>query len=240
MPFELAFEDSFDVLDERRWLPAYLPHWSSRVRAAARYAVGGGLRLRIDADQPAWCPEWDGDVRVSSLQTGTRDGQHRFHPDAVVREPQVERRLFLPRYGRVELRARASGDANAMCALWLIGFEDAPERSGELCVCEIFGRDVGPRETHVGMGIHPFGDPALRDDFAQVALPIDAREPHEYTAEWTPGRSDFLVDGEPVRSVDQAPDYPLQLMLGIYAFSGDGPHPKELAVERLRAWRWTG
>jgi hypothetical protein len=89
------FEDRFKgpELDERRWLPYYLPQWSSRERAAARYEVGGGLRLLIEEDQPPWCPEWDGDVRVSSLQTGvfsgplgSEVGQHRFTPRAVVRE----------------------------------------------------------------------------------------------------------------------------------------------------------
>jgi hypothetical protein len=36
--YELEFEDSFngDALDERRWLPYYLPQWSTRERAAAR------------------------------------------------------------------------------------------------------------------------------------------------------------------------------------------------------------
>lgn len=52
--YELEFEDTFDgdVLDGRRWLPYYLPQWSSRERSAARYEVGGGrLRLVIEADQ---------------------------------------------------------------------------------------------------------------------------------------------------------------------------------------------
>ena len=46
--YELEFEDAFqdDRLDPARWLPYYLPHWSSRERSAARYEVGGGtLRL---------------------------------------------------------------------------------------------------------------------------------------------------------------------------------------------------
>ena len=73
------------------------------------------------------------------------------------------------------MRAKALDDPNAMVALWLIGFEDAPERSGEICVCEIFGSEVGPDEALVGMGVHPFGDPSLVDDFARVRLPIDAR-----------------------------------------------------------------
>ena len=172
MRFELEFEDTFEsgALDPARWLPYYLPHWSSRERAAARYAVGGGaLRLLIEEDQQPWCPELDGELKVSSLQTGlfagpvgSTVGQHRFHPAAVVREAQPNVRLYTPRYGRIELRARFGDDPRTMVALWLIGYEDEPERSAEICVCEIFGRDVGADETAVGLGLHPFGDPAHR------------------------------------------------------------------------------
>jgi len=36
--YELEFEDPFegDALDAGRWLPHYLPHWSSGDRTAAR------------------------------------------------------------------------------------------------------------------------------------------------------------------------------------------------------------
>ena len=42
--YELAFEDTFDgdALDLTRWLPHYLPQWSSREAAAARYRLGDG------------------------------------------------------------------------------------------------------------------------------------------------------------------------------------------------------
>jgi Glycosyl hydrolases family 16 len=187
-------------------------------------------------------------VRVSSLQTGvfagplgSRVGQHRFHPEAVVREEQENVRLYTPQYGRVELRARATDDPRAMVALWLIGYEDEPERSAEICVCEIFGRDVSAGEASVGMGVHPFGDPAIIDDFAAVRLPIDARDFHAYAAEWTSGQVEFFVDGEPVRTVPQSPAYPMQLMLGIYEFppaEGAEAHvdvyPKELVVDYVR------
>ena len=78
--YELEFEDTFegDSLDDRRWLPYYLPQWSSRAQAAARYRVGDGcLRLLIEADQQPWCPELDGDVRVSSLQTAPKRNVNR-------------------------------------------------------------------------------------------------------------------------------------------------------------------
>jgi hypothetical protein len=242
VPFVLEFEDRFETLD--RWLPWYLPQWSSRERAAARYELDGGLVLRIEEEQQPWCPELDGGVRVSSLQTGvfagplgSGVGQHRFHPGAVVREEQEPRRLYTPLYGRVEVRLAACADPGAMVAFWLIGYEDEPERSGELCVCELFGDDL----SAVGMGVHPFGDPALEDDFARVPLPFDPREPHEYAAEWTPGRVAFALDGEVVREVAQAPDYPLQLMLGLYAFADAGPPwPKRARVEWVRGYRWAG
>jgi hypothetical protein len=251
--FELEFEDAFEAprLDRSRWLPYYLPQWSSRDRAAARYEIRDGcLRLRIDADQEPWCPDLDGETRVSSLQTGVFSGpaaslvgQHRFHPEAVVREPQQPARLYTPRYGRIELRARACADPAAMVALWLIGFEDEPERSGEICVCEIFGSDVEPGRAKVGMGIHPFGDPRLTDDFAKIELEIDVLEPHEYAAEWTPDGVVFFVDGEHARTVDQAPDYPMQLMLGIYEFPGDtstrdpDAYPKAFVIDYVRGYK---
>ena len=113
--YELAFEDTFDggALAPARWLPYYLPQWSSREAAAARYQLGDGvLRLLIEADQPPWCPEFDGQTRVSSLQTGvfagpvgSTIGQSRFQPGLIVRQAQPAARLYTPQYGLFEMRA---------------------------------------------------------------------------------------------------------------------------------------
>jgi hypothetical protein len=242
MALELEFEDIFDgdALDTSRWLPYYLPHWSSRERSAARYGIHDGtLRLLIEADQEPWCPEFDGDVRVSSLQTGLYTGQHRFNPAATIREEQENVRLYTPQYGRIELRAKATDDPNAMVALWMIGYEDEPERSAEICVCEIFGRDVGSGEAGVGVGLHPFGDPQIVDDFSRVTVPIEAREFHVYAAEWTPQGVVFEVDGETIKTAGQSPAYPMQLMLSLYDFPADEPtaYPKEFAVDYVRGYR---
>jgi hypothetical protein len=217
------------IHDRPLWIPYYLPHWSSRARSAARYEhlADGRLRLRIDADQEPWCPEFDGDVRVSSLQTGVRDGQHKFRDGLAVREHQEPERLHLPQYAHIEIRARFSDDPSTMAALWLIGFEDEPERSAEICVCEIFGREPGLN----GMGIHPFGDASLRDDFERIALPFDSREPHTYAANWTEERVEFFLDGVCVKVSEQSPAYPMQLMLTLYAFDRAGPHPKTFDVD---------
>jgi beta-glucanase (GH16 family) len=148
-------------------------------------------------------------------------------------------RLYTPRYGRIEARARALLDPAAMVCLWMIGYEDEPERSAEICVFEIFGRDVSPDRALVGVGVHPFGDPRISDDFAQVPVDIDAREFHVYAAEWTRDRVAFLVDGELVKTVDQSPDYPMQLMLGVYELSRDEPgdYPKVFSVDYVRGYR---
>jgi glycosyl hydrolase family 16 len=254
--FELEFEDTFEgeELDRSRWLPYYLPHWSSRERSAARYEISGGaLRLLIEGDQPPWCPELDGEIRVSSLQTalfsgpvGSAVGQHRFNPAALVQEEQQNVRLYVPHYGRIELRARANDDPRTMVALWMIGYGDEPARSAEICVCEIFGRDVGEDHVAVGMGLHPFGDPEIVDEFSQERIGIDARDFHVYAAEWTPDAVVFFVDGDQIKNVAQSPAYPMQLMLGIYEFpptDGEeraGPYPKEFVVDYVRGYRVIG
>jgi hypothetical protein len=231
-------------------LPYYLPHWSGRQRSAARYEAGGGrLRLLIEGDQQPRCPELDGEVKVSSLQTGefagavgSLIGQHRFTPGARVREAQRNVRPYTPRYGRFELGARASDDPEVMVAFWMIGYEDEPTPSAEICVCEIFGRDVTADSAMVGVGVHPFADPRIADEFTRLRVPIDARERHLYAAEWTPEGVLFLMDGEPVKSVAQSPGYPMQLMVSIYEFPGGAggpskPYPKGFIVESIRGYR---
>ena len=171
-------------------------------------------------------------------------GQHRWRDGLLVREEQPARSLYTPMYGLFELRARFGDDPTTMAALWMIGYEDEPERSAEICIAEIFGRDVGPSETGIGMGVHPFHDPTIRDEFATVSLPIDARESHLYAAQWTPKSVAFYVDDNLVKLVRQSPAYPMQFMLDIFEFrdaeaarAGGGPYPKTFVVESFRGYR---
>jgi Glycosyl hydrolases family 16 len=252
--YELAFEDIFegDALDQARWLPYHLPQWSSREAAAASYRLGGGvLRLLIEADQQPWCREFDGQTRVSSLQTGVYAGppgspvgQHRFNPGMVVRQAQQPTRLYTPQYGLFELRAKAIDDPRCMVALWMIGYEDAPYRSAEICICEIFGRNVTADRVGVGMGLHPFGDPSIREEFSVEPIAMDARQFHLYAAEWTPEYVAFFVDHRLVKTVEQSPGYPMQFMLGIYEFPDHAQatqsayrYPKQFIVDYFRGYR---
>jgi Glycosyl hydrolases family 16 len=252
--YELEFEDTFDgdTLDEARWIPYYLPQWSSREASAAKYDIGGGvLRLLIEADQQPWCPEFDDGNKVSSLQTGVfagpvggTIGQQRFTSDLVVRQAQQNTRLYTPQYGLFELRAKAIDDPASMVALWMIGYEDEPDRSAEICICEIFGRDVTPGSAAVGMGVHPFGDPRIVDEFVAKTIAIDARDFHIYAAEWTSEYVAFFVDHELIKTVEQSPRYPMQFMLGIYEFperepslAPIHPYPKEFIIDYFRGYR---
>lgn len=251
-----VLEERFDgvALDDHLWLPHYLPAWSSREASRASFSVRDGLRLQVPVDHPLWCP---GDhvppLRVSGLQTGSWSGpagstrgQQRFREGQVVREEQPRFEGWLISTGRVAIRAWMHLSARSMAALWLSGFEDDPaqEQCGELCVFEVFGSAVSgdPPSAEVGVGIKPFRDPGLVEDFAAPRLPIDVTEPHDFAVQWDAREALFTVDGELVRRCPRPPTYPLQLMLAVFDFpewsTGDDDHLEpELVVEHVHAVR---
>ena len=243
-----------DTLDPDVWFPWYLPHWSSRAESAATYELtGDGLVLRIPEDQPLWCPDLHEEpLRVSCIQTGSCSGpvgspvgQQPFAEGLVVREEQPAFWGYVPDFrqpGHLEVRMRATITERSMFAFWLSGIEDRPERSGEVCVAEVFGDTIDQGCTEVGMGVHRFRDPALFEQFGTEPLALDVAELHTYAVDWAPGGSPSLafgIDGHEVRRLDQVPDYPLQLMIGVFDFpgraSGDDPAPvPELVVAHVR------
>jgi hypothetical protein len=240
-------------LDRGRWLPFYTPHWASRAAAAARWSTGpGGLVLRIDEDTAPWARDLDGELRVSHLQSGqfsgpigSTIGQHRFRPGLVVREEQPEHRGWLLGHGVIEVRMAAIRHPDVMVACWPIGFEERPEESGEICIAEVFGRDLGDAGGWVGVGVKPQNDPRLREDFERVWVDGDLTEPHDYAVEWAPDRVRFFIDGRWVKTVQQSIDYPLQFMLDVYEFPRAGGErdvaalPHEFRVERVRSFSAT-
>ena len=83
--------------------------------------------------------------------------------------------------GHLEIRCRMTISPRSMAAFWLCGFEDEPEHCGEICVTEVFGKDVVPGESaEVGVGLKQIRDPHLAQDFAAPRLPIDVAEFHDY------------------------------------------------------------
>ena len=250
--YELEFAEDFTgpELDPGRWVPHYLPQWTTPDRSAARYdLLPGLLRLRIDADQPAWRPG-DGELRVSNLQTGSFSGEvgsdrgtHRHRPDLRVLTAVPTLRLHTPSSGLVEARLRVTPDPTCMLAVWLVGLEEAaPDQSGEICIAELYGSAVGPRGSTVRLGVKAHSDPRLVTDMADVALDLDATDWHTYAAAWDAGETRFYVDDELVRVVPQGLAYPLVLMVDLFEFP-TGPerdpaaYPKTAEVGPVRGYR---
>lgn len=249
----LVFEDHFDgtELDRSVWLPHYLPAWSSRKDTAASYEIRDScLHLTIPPEHGVWCADdHHPPLRVSGLQSGSFSGpvgstrgQQPYREGLVVREEQEAFWGWIPETGYIELRARAVVTPRSMVAFWMVGLEDRPERSAEICVVEVFGNAVEPgRSAAVGLGLHPFRDPEVVEDFEAVRLPIDVAQFHTYAVDWSRERADFLVDGELVRSCPRPPGYPLQMMLAVFDFpelsSGDdGSAVPALVVDYLRGY----
>jgi len=240
----MHFSDDFDSdLDLEVWVPHYLPQWSSRAESAATYTVAGSeLRLTIPPEQGLWCEADHGPLRVSGIQSGVFSGevgstvgQQPFRDGAVVREFQPAQWGWTPHHGLLEVRARMEISPRSMAAVWMVGLEDGPARCAEICIFEVFG----DAPQAVGMGVHPFRDPAITDEFAAERLAIDVSEFHVYAADWRPGRVDFLIDGEHVKTVDQAPDYPMQMMVAVFDFpdkaaAAPPDHVPEFAVDYVR------
>jgi hypothetical protein len=247
----LAFVDDFDdpVLDRRSWSPYDLPHWSRAEPAEARHRIEGArLVLRVDPDQAPWCPEFDGDVRVSALQTGqfsgavgSAIGQHRFRDGLIVRRAPAIERLYTPRGGDVVIRARAEVGPGDLVSLYLIGFEDVPDDAGEITVFEIFGRDVHAEGVVVGRGIKALHDPRLTTEFFDTRLPIRPTDWHEYAIAWTEGGVRFFLDDHPIGVTRQSPSYPMQLMLTCYRLDGPsgGSEGPRLEVDYVRGYERT-
>jgi hypothetical protein len=239
----VVLDDRFDGsgLDESVWLPSYLPAWSSRAASSASWSIDdGGLRLSIPPEHPLWCPGLHDDppLKVSGVQTGSWSGpvgstrgQQPFREGLVVHEAQDAFAGFTPFRGRVEVECRASIGPDAMFSAWLIGIEDEPERSGELCLVEVFG----DHPSAIGCGVHPFRDPALQEEFGTHDLGIDVRDLHGYAVEWREDGVDFLVDGRVVHRSPQSPAYPMQLEIAVFEFPGRRPHEgaPELVVRRV-------
>jgi ketosteroid isomerase-like protein len=249
------FEDDFDgaALDTGVWVPHYLPQWSSRAASAATYEVTGSeLRLTIPPEQGLWCADdHEPPLKVSGVQSGVFSGpvgspvgQQPFREGQAVREFQPAQWGWTPHHGVLEVRARMDLSPRSMASVWMVGLEDEPDRCGEICIFEVFGEtleaDGGRPSAAVGMGVHPFRDPALTDEFDAPRMPIDVSEFHVYAADWRPGGVDFTIDGRHVKSVGQAPAYPMQMMVAVFDFPDkaasalDPDHVPVFAVDFVR------
>jgi Glycosyl hydrolases family 16 len=126
----------------------------------------------------------------------------------------------------------------SMAAVWLSGFEEDPEESGEICLVEVFGRSIGTdNSAEVGIGIKAKGDPNLVDEFVAPRLQIDVREPHTYSVEWYGGSATFCVDGTTVHVSSRSPAYPIQVMIAVFDFP-DWTNGSDHALEPTLTVDW--
>lgn len=114
----LEFQDDFKhvELDSSKWIPYYLPQWNNCSSSKAVYKIENSiLTLSIDKNQKPWCPEFNGNVRVSSIQTGifsvkldSKEDQHHFANNLLVREEQEPLKLYTPKFGYIEFKAKCN------------------------------------------------------------------------------------------------------------------------------------
>ena len=149
-------------LDRSVWFPVLPARTGARGRPPRRRtrSPDGELRLTIADDQPLWCADRHTEpMRVSCLQTGSYAGplgstvgQQPFADGLTVSEEQPTFWGCTPHFGSLEVTMRGTVGPRSMIAFWLSGIEDAPERSGEICVAEIFGDAVADGVAQVGWG----------------------------------------------------------------------------------------
>mgnify|MGYP002713152087 CR=1 FL=1 len=255
--YRLEFQDEFDgsEIDTTKWVKGYLPQWTSHERTAPRYTFQDGyLILQITQDQPAWCPDFDGENRCSALQTGlfagpvsSHIGQSRFSEKLVVREAQTNVQHYVPHFGYFETRVKGLTTSANHVSLWMIGYEDAPERSGEICLFELLGSEQGETSSTVRYGVHPWFDPDLKEEFFIDPFSMNSAQFHIYAVEWTPTHIDFFIDNVKIKTIHQSPQYPMQLMLGMFELPYDGawngaydpnaPYPKNFTVDYVRGYQ---
>lgn len=242
-------------LDSGRWMEHYLPHWTTPDRSRARYdllphhragGAGGGLRLRIDADQLDWRAE-DAPLRVSNLQTavfsgpvGSARGTHRHRRDGLeVRTPTPLQLLWAPRWGQVDVTVTASRDHRCMLAVWLVGTEHlAEDDSGEVCVFEIDSDAVMATATRARVGVKAHHDPRLVTDMTDVVVPVGAGQAHTWSARWDDAGVVVACEGEVVFTSPQVLGYPLQLMVDLFEIGprdSSDAYPKTAMVHSVIA-----
>lgn len=163
--YVLDFHDEFDgtVLDESKWSPYYLAHWSDNLEDAK-----GNIRLEngcliqsILKDQKPWAPTLDNTgyegsngVRSSAIQSFHKNWIHNFsNSDKLMSVIAPEDEMlgdkqtggYVTKYGYFEMRAKlSSSTGGGHQAWWLVGMQDDTndwtnsKRTGEIDILETF------------------------------------------------------------------------------------------------------
>jgi hypothetical protein len=252
--YTLDFQEEFDgtTLDTNKWLPYYLPHWTTsadrELGAKARFTIANGaLQERIDADTPAWNPTYDSTVKISSIQTYEKDNWHKFNGSMPNNHHEADFNGYSTMYGYFEMRAKnANVGGGGHQAWWMVGTEDTSSASAnpEIDIVETFFSK--PNTWRIaGYG---WGDPNFLGNWVSYEDPVpsgdQSSEYHIYGMEWTPTQLNFYYDNQLYKTINDAPNMPMGMILGIYTDAGSGVHnnvwPKTWSVDYVRVWKKNG
>lgn len=248
--YTLDWAEEFDEpsLDTTTWTPYYLPHFADvREDAKGRYTIANGvLTQRVDQDQKPWAPTRDGTVRSSALQTYNADWWHKFNANATLARSEPTFDGYQVKYGYIELRAKLSTvGGGGHQALWLVGTEDrtSGSRNPEIDMLESFFSHGNTWQ----IASHSWGSPDFNptDRSCVCAVPGTPKEEfHNYGMEWTPTELKFYFDGTLIKTIADAPNQSMGIILNIYTDAGSGVHndvwPKSWQVDYLRVFKKTG
>ena len=248
--WNLVLQEEFNdpVLDPAKFSDSYLPHWTTYGQSLARYDVTDGV-LSLKIEKEGQGPWWHGsDVqKVSSIQTGMRDGMHLFWDSCYITGHHRAVTNFETQYGYFELRARVPRDGGLHSAWWMIGNEERAGRNAEIDIFEICGPDCKSAKSRVRVSVHPWDDKALSEQSLDHYPACDVSQDfHVYGFEWLPTGMKFYFDGRLVKETSQSPAYPMTTFLGIYEnnaplWSGtidpNGIYPKRFEVDYFRVYK---
>ncbi|MFJ6521589.1 family 16 glycosylhydrolase [Streptomyces filamentosus] len=250
--YTLDFQDEFNgtSLDTSKWLPYYLPHWTStRENAKARYTVANGvLTERLDADTPAWNAKYDGTVKISSIQSYNKDWWHQFNGAMPNDHHEPDFNGYSTKYGYFETRAKLSNTGGGgHQALWLVGTNGTgtgPAAQSEIDFIETFFS----KPTTWRIAAYGWGDPDFLGSWYLSETNVPSGSPtseyHIYAMDWTPTQLNFYYDNQLFKTINDAPNTAMAMIMGIYTDAGSGQHndvwPKSWSVDYVRVFKKDG
>lgn len=248
--YTLDFQEEFSssTLDTSKWMTQYLPHWTDTpADTEARYSIADGvLTQRIDADQPKWDADVEPNLVSSAFQTFNRDYWHKYRSGLVNHSTPLFDG-YKTRYGYFEIRAKfGTTGGGGHQAWWLVGTDDASTNSvnPEIDIVESFFS----RPNNWRIAAYGWGDPNFIGSWylSDAAVPSGSptTEFHKYAMDWTPTQLRFYYDDVLYRTVNEAPNMPMGMILNIYTGAGSGmPNatwPKSWQVDYVRVWKKDG
>lgn len=251
--YNLEFSDDFEgeELSKEKWLPFYVPFCSPTGIAIPSYEIRkGNLALKITEEQEPWCPEFNGEIKCSSIQTGIYSG--RGEGISALQETAADKgagdapqftSTYVPQYGYFEIRARMLITNSNMVSFRMRGYDSLLKKSAEVYIFEVKGKSVKGNFAKIGYGIRKFQDKKIDEEFYETAVDIDVSRFHCYAVEWDSQKFTFYIDNKKIKQIDQLLDYPMQLMLGIFELPVfekdiiDRIYPKELIVDYVRCYK---